>query len=194
MEIDFEKEDVVLLSGLTYNENYKISTDTYYNIIKILNAFQIFGENKLLYLGYADRILIDTLREWGFEVHVIHMFKETLPEGFYEYKAEYLHEDDCYEGFPEHDFLLIDVPIDIYSDLRKSKILLFGEADRKLYKKIVLDKNQFEMNYKLEKALEFINLAKIDNVYLIDRIQTAIFGNGLKERIKNIICKYFIYS
>jgi hypothetical protein len=46
----------------------------------------------------------------------------------------------------------------------------------------------------LEKALEFIDLAKIDDVYLIDRIQTAVFWNELKERIKNIICKYFIYS
>jgi hypothetical protein len=195
MEIDFGKEDVVLSSsGLTYNKNYKVSKDTFYNITKILNAFQIFDGNKLLYLGYADRTLINALRECGYEVRVIHMFKETIPEGFYEHKAKYFHEDDCYEGLPAHDFLLMDVPLEIYRDFNRSKVLLFGEADRKLYKKIILDKNQYKVNYKLEKALEFINLAKIDDVYLIDRIQTAVFENGLKEKIKNIICKYFIYS
>lgn len=170
----FSQEETLFYNNLNYNKNYKVSEDTLFNIIKILEAYKSDFFD-IVYIGYANRILIDTLREFSYNVHVLHTFEETVPATFYEYQSKFFDEYDCFEGLPKHDLLLIDVPISIYNELNKSKVLLFGEADRKLYKKIILDKGQYKVNYKLEKALEFIDLAKIDDVYLIDRIQTAVF-------------------
>lgn len=62
--------------------------------------------------------------------------------------------------------------LEIYNEHRKSKVLLFGEADRKLYKNKIMNKKK---DCKFRKGYKYINLAKIDDVYLIDRYKIAIF-------------------
>ncbi len=171
MEIDFGQEDTLLSYNLNYNKEYKISQETFFSIFNILEAYRP-DFTDIVYLGYANRELIDTLREFSYNVHVIHTFEETIPDGFYEYQSKFFDEYDCFEGLPKHDLLLIDVPIEIYNEYHKSKVLLFGEADRKLYKNKIMNKKK---DCKFTKGYEYINLAKIDDVYLIDRYEITIF-------------------
>ena len=171
MEIDFGQEDTLLYYNLNYNNEYKISKETFFSIFNILEAYKP-NFIDIIYIGYANRELIDTLRELSYNVHVIHTFEETIPDGFYEYQSKFFDEYDCFEGLPKHDLLLIDVPIEIYNEYRKSKVLLFGEANRKLYKNTMDNKKK---NSKFRKGYKYINLARIDDVYLIDRYEITVF-------------------
>lgn len=167
MDIKFGMEQVLYgyESLINYNENYVVPEDI---IEKILNILEKVGAQTLVYAGYANRPLIEILNEEGYKVHVIHVFEQTISPGYYEYQAKVFDEYYCSEGIPEHDVLLIDVPIPIYSEMHESKSLLFGESNRKFYKNT--------------KYYKYINLAKENNLYLIDKVSTYTFDRMIRRK------------